>query len=548
LLTAFLQHAIFESVAGRMAQLVRAPRSHRGDRWFKSSCAQLLSTNGNRAGKSTPSIDSVVRHNQMRRSICFIVFLLTIVVAVFAVPDVLKKCIRFKAPDQKSVITIPVCTLGVDSSCKEIEKVEIRARYCPNGADTLIETNIGTITKPPFLKIWDLSAIPNQLAIGVGVLIIVTFADGDAYGLHREGIFLAHQSITYPPEQQVPYEYPGTNEFPADTVRIVQGKTGAIGFAQIYWNEKGVTFSVSVNDTLLDTSASQKILEQSGVEILVDPVRKKRPYPTDDIMRFIVPLAGKPYRITYQPIFNDGQTYQLKLAIARGAFEYSIEKKNRTGFTVVFSIPCYLFGKSLPSDMDYNIIVKTTNRKLLSLINSGNGYNHYSPLLWPSLTILPKPLVKTRWIILLVSFLAGFFMILSGYAVVVLLTNSRPRVILIRVPDAEKRSFEKLKEALDRHVIQKDMTSASIASELNISPSQLETTVKKSTGMKFKNYAMYLRTEIVCERLRSSYSSEASIAESCGFRNVKEQERWFRHFHHMTPQNFRRIQQVTQTQ
>jgi AraC-like DNA-binding protein len=484
----------------------------------------------------------------MRRINYFLVFLLAAFVAAFAAPDGLKKCLRFKAPDQKSLITIPVCTLGVDSSCKEVEKVEIRVRYCPYGSDTLIETNIGTITKPPFLKIWDLSAIPNQLSIGIGVLIIVTFVDGDAYGLHREGIFLAHQAISYPSEQQVPYEYPGTREFPTDTIRIVPGKTGPTGFAQIYWNEKGVTFRVSVLDTLFDSSASQKILEQAGIEIVVDPAKKRRPYPTDDIMRFVVPLAGKPHRITYQPIFNDGQTYQLKLATARGTFDYSIEKTDRKGFTVVFSIPCYLFGKSLPAGMDYNIIVKTTNKKLLSLINTGNGFNHYSPLLWPSLTILPKPLAKARWLILLVSFLGGFCITLCAYGVFVLFASTRPRVILTRVPDAEKRSFEKLKEALDRQVIQKDMSSASIASELNISPSQLEATIKKATGLKFRNYAMYLRTEIVCERLRSSYSSEASIAESCGFRNVKEQERWFKRFHHMTPQNFRRIQQVTQTQ
>ena len=28
--------------SGRMAQLVRAPRSHRGDRWFESSCAHFF--------------------------------------------------------------------------------------------------------------------------------------------------------------------------------------------------------------------------------------------------------------------------------------------------------------------------------------------------------------------------------------------------------------------------------------------------------------------------------------------------------------------------
>jgi transcriptional regulator GlxA family with amidase domain len=68
------------------------------------------------------------------------------------------------------------------------------------------------------------------------------------------------------------------------------------------------------------------------------------------------------------------------------------------------------------------------------------------------------------------------------------------------------------------------------------------------TGMSFKNYVMYLRTEIVCERLRSSHSSEVSIAETCGFKNVNEMERFFQKFHHTTPYNFRKTQQITQLQ
>jgi AraC-like DNA-binding protein len=459
----------------------------------------------------------------------------------------LDKCVNFKAPEQKSVIAFPTCTLGVDSSCKKIETVEIRARFCPSGSDSLVERVIGFLTSPPFLKVWDLSRVPNQLTFGVGVLIIVNFADGDAYGLHREGIFLSHQPMSHPPVREISYAYHGTKEFPADTVRLVPSKTGATAFFQMYWSEKGITFNVSVRDTLFDSSASQKILEQSGIEILFDPSKKQSPYPDDDIMRFVVPLAGKPYLVAYQPIFKNSQTYQLKQSITPVNLDYSVQSLHRSGYTVVASIPRYLFRASLPHEAGYNIIVKRSDNSVSSLVNVSNGFNHYSPLLWPAITLSPKPLFKTRWLVLLASFMAGLLISLLGYAGFIVLTKDRPRVILVRCPDSEKLAFEKIKEILDRHVTRKDLSADMVGPELNMASKQLETAVKKTTGMSFMNYAMYLRTEIVRERLRSSFSSEASIAENCGFRNVKEMDRWFRRFHHMTPQNFRREQQVTQT-
>jgi AraC-like DNA-binding protein len=481
----------------------------------------------------------------------FPLLLLAVVYSALAGGDELKNCLRFKAPDQKSIITIPVCTLGVNSSCKEIEKTEIRVRYFPRNSDTAVVTTIGSISKPPFLKAWDLTGIPNQLAIGIGVIIEVTFSDGDAFGLHREGIFLAHQQVSYPPEKQLSYEYPGTKEFPCDTISFPPSKSGMTAFAQMYWNEKAVMIRVCMHDTLFDSSASLKILEQSGIEILIDPAKKRKPYPTDDIMRFVVPLAGKPYRVTYQPVFNDGQTYQLKQANVRSNFDYRIETKNHDGFSIVFSIPGYLFGKSLPQEMGYNIIVKNADSKgkatTSSLVNS-SGYNNYSPLLWPVLTILPKPVFKARWLILLVSFFVGFSLPILVYFIFIALTKDRPRVIVRRVPDAEKQAFEKVKEAIDRHVTENGLTAAVVAAELNMVPRQLEASVKKTTGLSFGNYIMYLRSEIVRERLRSSYSSESSIAKSCGFRDVKELARYFQRFYHMTPQNFRRAQQITQAQ
>ena len=39
-----------------MAQLARAPRSHRGDRWFESSCAYLYYTNCHYCNNNRPQV------------------------------------------------------------------------------------------------------------------------------------------------------------------------------------------------------------------------------------------------------------------------------------------------------------------------------------------------------------------------------------------------------------------------------------------------------------------------------------------------------------
>jgi AraC-like DNA-binding protein len=477
--------------------------------------------------------------------------LLFLAFAAPAAGDDLNKCVAFRAPEQKAIITAPACTLGVDSACKAIEKIEVRVRYFPGNSDSAIVTTIGRVTQPPFLKIWELKNIPPQLSVGIGVIIEVAFADGDAYGLRREGIFLAHQANEKPATVSLPYEYSGSTIFTSDTIRMRSPEPKITAFAQMYWNEKAITARVTVSDSAFDTTAADKLLEQMWVEILFDPAKKRRPYPTEDIMRFVLPLSGNPSKVVYQPLFRDGETYQLKQAATRSTLDCHIEKNSRSGFTMQFSIPTYLFGKSLPQEMGYNIIAKAPDGagKIVtaSLVNT-DGYNNYSPYLWPDFTIAAKPYFKARWLLWLLSFLAGLFVSLSVHFVSLAVLKDRPRLLMVKHTEPEKRAFEKAKDVIDRHITRKDMTIAEIAAELNITPKQLATTIKKMTGLSFKNYAMYLRTEIVCERLRSSHSGEATIAESCGFRNVNDMERCFQRFHHLTPQNFRKTQQLTQGQ
>jgi AraC-like DNA-binding protein len=460
-------------------------------------------------------------------------------------------CLKFKAPPQGSIISAPTCTLGVDSSCKSIYKTEIKVRYFPDNADTAEVKTIGKIYRSPFKQIWDLQDISNQLFVGVGVIIEVSFSDGDVSGLFREGIFLTHKGVTYPPEKKVPYEY--TNAAPTILDSTVFPLwAGGLATARMCWNEKDLTFFIKIKDTSFQATAPKAILEQCGVEICLDPILKRRPYPTEDIIIFVIPLTNKsPYRITYKPQWIDSGGFRLNPFSLRSNFECAISKSDRKGYTVSFSIPRYLFGGTLPEKMGYNIIVKkadTSGKLTTASLIEARGYNNYSPFLWHTLSFGKKPISKTRWIVWLVSFLSGLLLPVMVYGVVIIIVKDHPIVLQRSSPDEKNKVFQNIKETIYFQITRKDITSNDISNDLGIPSKNLEQMVKKVTGLTFNNYVMYLRTEIVCERLRSSHSSEISIAETCGFKNVNEMERYFQKFHHTTPFSFRKTQQITQLQ
>jgi AraC-like DNA-binding protein len=478
-----------------------------------------------------------------------IVFL---VLSVTAAGESAVPCARFIAPAQKSMVTAPVCSLGVDTgSCKRIVKAEISVRYFPSDSDTAIVVTLPKVYHAPFVQPWDIGKIPNQLFIGIGTIIDVTFSDGETARMRREGIFLTHRQVDFPPPLRVPYEFQESPTFTGDTVHL-PFVSSSLTFAQLYWNETAITMKVHVADTLFHLAAPETVLDQMGIEILLDPSHKRRPYPTEDVMIFVVPLSGKPYRVTYKPVFGDSGNYRLDPLSVRGNFTYNIERNEGKGFSVTFSVPYFLFGKALPQEMGCNIIAKSADAKgkivAVSLINA-KGYNNYSPFLWGTLTVDPKPLGKNRWLVLLAAFIGGLCIPVLIHFLTIAIVKDRPgRLILMKRSKEEDTAFERIKKAIDHQVIRRDLSLKDIAGELNVSPKKLAAIIKKVAGLSFKKYLMYLRTEIVCERLRSSHSSEVTIAETCGFKNVKEMESYFRKFHHMTPFHFRRMQQITQGQ
>jgi AraC-like DNA-binding protein len=343
------------------------------------------------------------------------------------------------------------------------------------------------------------------------------------------------------------YEVPGAKAFPKDTILIPSSSVSA--FAQMCWNEKSISTRVTVNDPSFNAGSPADLLGKMGVEILIDPARKQKPYPTEEIMIFVIPLAGKPYRITYTPLFfPDSGNFELNPTLTASKFDNSVEKLDKQGFVVTFSIPRHLFGKTMPREMGLNILVKTANDSgrivTSSLINARN-LDNYGPQLWSSIVVNPKPVLKARWIIWVAFFLAGLFIPFFINLILTRMIKDRPRVLFIKHTKEENQTFEKAKEAIDRLITGKNMTLQDIATEIQVTPQHLEKIIRKVAGISYKSYIGYLRTEIVCERLRSSHSREEDIAASCGFNNAKEMARTFRKYHHLTPASYRKMQQVT---
>ncbi len=466
-----------------------------------------------------------------------------------AAADNLQQCVRFLAPEQRSIITAPVCTLGIATSCKPIAQVEIMARYIPTHVDSAIIDTIARLKGPSFRYLWSLSSIPNQLTMGIGIIIDVTFTDGDIFGLKREGIFLSHQKIDYPTLKSLAYDYPQAHFFNHDTLEIPAADPSWHEFAQMYWNEQSIAVRVVVRDPSFNAEPADNLLDRMGIQICADPEKKRWLYPTDKdkVLIVSVPLSGQPFRQTFQPTFTDNGTYQLNSIKSLLSLSCSVDKHTNKGFSVTVTIPAYLFGKSLPPDMGFNIIVTTNdahgNLVTSSLINA-EGYNNLSPLLWPTLSLQPKPISKVYWIIWLACFLAGIVVPLFVYLIFASFAKAPPEMVLARQSDAEQKEFARIRKVIDLFILQPDTTGAGIAGELQTSLQHLKKQVKRSTGLSFNDYCAFLRTEIVCERLRSSDATDDVIAATVGFHDVKDMYRCFRRFYRMSTENFRKTQKI----
>jgi AraC-like DNA-binding protein len=211
------------------------------------------------------------------------------------------------------------------------------------------------------------------------------------------------------------------------------------------------------------------------------------------------------------------------------------------------SIPQDVFGKTIPDTISCNMVLRLMddegNAQKVPLCG-GNIYETYSPFSWPEYYKLPKPLLMNpalQWVLFPV---AGFLLALLVYTII---SKVRKPQLLSNFErsEEEKSAFEKVNHIIEQELVKKDLKADYVANKCGLTPQTLNQLIKRNTGFTYINYLQFCRTEVAKERLRSSRSSEKSIADLCGFMSAMEMEKCFMKFHRTTPYKFRAKQQVT---
>ncbi|MCL2218442.1 MAG: helix-turn-helix domain-containing protein [Chitinispirillia bacterium] len=455
-------------------------------------------------------------------------------------------CISFESPLAGSVYPTPSCTVSLNVVCPNVTKVDLQARYFPAGSDSAVIVALGTLSRPPYKLIWNTSNLPNQLFTGIGILAEATISGAASQIARQEGIFLTHQK---PDRKFVPIPYTPNSHNPgkeSSARRFEFSEPQKSGTAAVVWNEKELTFHVNVKDPSFYSTQPDRDMTKAGLEIMIDPARKKAPHPADNTLFFFIPIKGNPSATEYRTEISDGG-FKLVPHRSRVNHQYNVGIGEFKGYNIRFSVPRDVFGKSFPDTIGCNmalwILDDNGNAQAVSL-TGGNRFEMYSPFIWDDYYRLHKPLLMNTALQWIIFSIAGFLLALGVYALVTRLR--KPQLLSnFERTEEEKHAFERVNTVIEQELVKKELTIDMVAVKCNMDAQALNNLIKRNTGFTFMNYLQFCRTEVAKERLRSSRTTEKSIADLCGFANAIEMEKCFTKFHHTTPYKFRIQQQVS---
>ncbi|MDG5814541.1 helix-turn-helix domain-containing protein [Chitinispirillales bacterium ANBcel5] len=442
------------------------------------------------------------------------------------------------------VLKEPACTIAVEVLCEEIKHVEFSASYFPYGSEEAQTTSLGLIDRPPFKMIWNTQNIPNQYFVGATLFAEGTTEDGDVEVVSFEGVFPFHNRFDYD-FNLIPFAYTGSSRGPENALPF-EMPISMSASAWFHWNEKELVVSVEVRDPAFYSNSSKNFRHNNGVEIMFDVGNRKLPYPDHNTLFYFVPIDGSPYKVNYQPQYSQDGEFRITTHTESIDYSYKLKKREFNGYTVMLSIPAEAFGDEIPDTLGANVVLKITgedgDQQNISLV-PGSAYQIYSPAFWDRLYIQPKPLLMNRFVLWAIYFLIGLLLTFLGYAVHYLLR--KPQMVKkFERSEEELEQFETLRSVISDELTNKTLSIEYVSKLVGVSVSKINAIIKTHTGHTFSSYLMQCRVEIARERLRSSRSSEASIAEQCGFKDVNEMEKYFVKFYHTTPYKFRSEQQV----
>jgi len=454
-------------------------------------------------------------------------------------------CLTFESPLAGSVYSAPSCTVSLNVDCGNVSRVELQARYYPENSDSAVIVPLGNISRPPYKLIWNTSNMPNQLFTGIGILAEAMLSNGTTQVARQEGIFLTHNPIRRA-ASPIPYS-PSASSVNTDAFarKFDMGGAQRSASSVVAWNEKEVSIHVAVKDPSFYSNQPGRNIADAGLEVLIDPARRRSPYPADSTLFFVVPLSGTPYRISYRAEIAGG-AFKLVPQTSAVSYPYSVGRSEFKGYNISLSIPKEAFGKAIPDTIACNMVLRILDDHgqvhKISL-SGGNVFEMYSPFCWPDYYRLHKPLLMNAGLQWFIFSAAGFLMALGIY---LLISKLRKPHLLSNFErsEEEKTAFDRVNSVIEQELIRKDLKIDYVAGQCGMEPQALNGLIKRSTGFTFVNYLLFCRTEVAKERLRSSRSSEKSIADLCGFASAMEMEKCFAKFHHTTPYKFRAQHQV----
>ena len=455
-------------------------------------------------------------------------------------------CIEFSLPKPGVPIFEPYCTIAVTSTCPAVSRVEFSAEFIPQGAQTAVTQLLGAITRPPYKMKWRIGDIPDQHYRGMTIIARAEIPGAADQYIRREGIFPLRKSLQRT-KKIFPYSYAGF-EIPS-TYTYSFNNTPAPIDASVWlmWNEKELSITIDVNDSsfLVDDPAGMHV--SSGVEILLAPGLNRNPFPDESTVSWFIPLSGPSQRRKFKPQFNEDGRFEINAVTRGNNHEYSVEMFELSGYTINLQVPREVFGNVIPDILGCNVLLKiaTTDgaTETISLVD-GSRYEMYSPAFWYTFHRKSKPFFLWWPVLWSAFFLLGLIVTLALYSLVSRL-RKKDSSVNIGHNEEDKKLFEQIHLVVDEKLIQKDFSLQAVVDHVGVDKSKSSRFIKRMTGMSFQRYLMHCRVKLAQERLRSSKSSEAAIADLCGFADVNEMEKYFMKFCRTTPYKFRTEQQIT---
>jgi AraC-like DNA-binding protein len=453
-------------------------------------------------------------------------------------------CIRIVSPRQGAIITAPMCTLEVESDCARGVSIALRAQYSPADKKSIEIMPLGTISREPYKVLWDLSNVPNQFFAGVTFYAEAkTSGDSVAALVELQGVFLAHRPLQIPSQRMWYYGAPTIGERPLREYIRFQSSDSLVSARVLpLYDSKGLRFQIKVESPLFTTSLPQDKLTSLGVAVLIDCKNTHRPYPTTDECIVVVPLSGEAFRLVHEPVSTPSGSFEVRRTPQPYTPPVTIKSTDFRGYTVEIQVPNNeLPAGGLADSIAFNAIVKYVDRtgKSCELAwGSGVGTDLYSPITWGTLQ-LDSSARMARWALLFFGSFGGTLALTFLVGFVIPTMRKRTPVVKFEESEEAKTDFIDIAERIQNSITKKDLSVEMISSDIKLETRAVGRLVKKFAGESFTDYLMRSRVELAKERLRSSHTSEAFVADSSGFKSVAEMEKYFVKFAHTSPYKFR---------